>query len=86
MPAHMKGREENLLVGTLRRSLSIPVPSMGHRVHQLLAILCVTLSLALVALGDSDPTQWILPLNPELWQTPWQSWDPFWIWLAYPMM
>jgi hypothetical protein len=28
---------------------------MGHRVRQLLAIICVTSSLALVALGASDP-------------------------------
>jgi hypothetical protein len=57
-----------------------------HQVHQLLATLCVTLSLALVALRGSGPTRWVLPLNPELWQTPRQSWDPFWIWLPYPVM
>jgi hypothetical protein len=58
----------------------------GHQVHQLLATLCVTLSLALVALRGSGPTRWVLPLNLELWQTPQQSWDPFWIWLLYPVM
>jgi hypothetical protein len=26
------------------------------------------------------------PSNPELWQTPRQSWGLFQIWLAYPMM
>jgi hypothetical protein len=31
------------------------IPSMGQRVCQLLAILCVFLSIALVALGGSDP-------------------------------
>jgi hypothetical protein len=60
---------------------------MGHRVRRLLAILCVAYSsIALVALGGSDTTRWGLPSNPELWQTPRQSWDPFWIWLPYPMM
>jgi hypothetical protein len=43
--------------------------------------LMVALSLALVALGGSDQTRQVLPSNPDLWQTPWQSWDPFWIWL-----
>jgi hypothetical protein len=40
---------------------------MGHRVLQLLATFCVALSLALVALGGSDPTRRVLPLNLELW-------------------
>jgi hypothetical protein len=31
-------------------------PLMGPWMHQMLATLCVTLSLSLVALGDSDPT------------------------------
>jgi hypothetical protein len=31
-------------------------PLNGARVHQMLAIVCVALSLALVALGCSDPT------------------------------
>jgi hypothetical protein len=34
--------------------------------RQLLATLCVSLSLALVALGGSDLTQWVLPSNPKL--------------------
>jgi hypothetical protein len=59
---------------------------MGHQVRQLLATLCVTSSQVLVALGGSDPTQRVLPLNPELWQTPQQSWDPFWIRLLHPAM
>jgi hypothetical protein len=62
------------------------VPLMGHRVRQLLATLCVASSLAQVALHDSDLTQWVLPSNPELWQTPHQSWGPFWIQLPYPTM
>jgi hypothetical protein len=56
---------------------------MRHRMRQLLATLCVALSLTLIALGGSDLTQRILPLNPELWQTPRQSCDPFWILLPY---
>jgi hypothetical protein len=51
-----------------------------------LATLSVASSLALVALGDFDLTQQVLPSNPELWQTPRQSWDPFWIQLPYPMI
>jgi hypothetical protein len=42
---------------------------MGHRVRLLLASLCVASSLALVALGGSDPTRRVFPLNPEIWQT-----------------
>jgi hypothetical protein len=38
-------------------------------VRQLLATLCVTSSLTLLALGDCDSTRWVLLLNPELWQT-----------------
>jgi hypothetical protein len=38
--------------------------------RQLLATLCVTSSLALVALGSSDPTCQVLASNPKLWQTP----------------
>jgi hypothetical protein len=56
---------------------------MGHQVHQLLA---TALSLALVALHDSDLTQRVLPSNPKLWQTPRQSWDPFQIRFLYPVM
>jgi hypothetical protein len=40
---------------------------MGRQMHQLLAILCVASSLALVALGGSDLTQLVFPSNPELW-------------------
>jgi hypothetical protein len=58
---------------------------MGSRMCQMLDTLCVALSLTLVALGGSDSTRRILPSNPELWQTPWQLWDPFRIWLPYPM-
>jgi hypothetical protein len=58
---------------------------MGHRVHQLLATLCVASSLALDALGSSNLIQWVLPLNPEPWQTPQQLWGLFWIRLPYPM-
>jgi hypothetical protein len=54
---------------------------MGHQMHQMLATLCVILS---HALGGSDPTWWVLPLDPELWQTP--QWISFWIWLSYPVM
>jgi hypothetical protein len=43
---------------------------MGHRVCQLLATLSIISSLALVAVGSTDPVSWILPLNPKLWQTP----------------
>jgi hypothetical protein len=53
------------------------VPSMGHWMSQLLATLCVALSVALVALSGSDQTQGVLPSNPMLWQTPRQSWGPF---------
>jgi hypothetical protein len=59
---------------------------MGHWMRQLQATLYVYSSLALVALGSFDPTRWVLPLNPELWQTPRQSWGPFWIQLLYPVM
>jgi hypothetical protein len=59
-------------------------PLDGHRVHQLLVTLCVISSLTLVTLGGFDLTQQILPLNPELWQTPRQLWDPFQIQLSYP--
>jgi hypothetical protein len=59
---------------------------MGHRVRQLMAILCVASSLALVALGGSDPTQRVLPSNPKLWQTPQQSLGSFQIWLSYTTM
>jgi hypothetical protein len=50
---------------------------------QLMATLCVSLSLTLVAMDIFDPNQRVLPLNLELWQTPWQSWGPFQIWLSY---
>jgi hypothetical protein len=40
----------------------------------------------LVALDGSDPTQQLLPSNPELWQTPRQLWDPFRIQLLHPAM
>jgi hypothetical protein len=46
----------------------------------------VSSSLTLVAMGSSDPTRRVLPSNLELWQTPQQSWDPFWIRLPYPVM
>jgi hypothetical protein len=59
---------------------------MGHRMYQLLATHCVALSLTLVDVGGSVPTQRVLPLNPMLWQTPRQSLGPFWIWLLYHMM
>jgi hypothetical protein len=39
-----------------------------RQIRQLLATLCVTSSLTLVALGGSDPTQRVLPLNPEHFQ------------------
>jgi hypothetical protein len=42
---------------------------MGHRMRQLLATFCVTLSLTVVALGGSDLTGWVLPSNLVLWQT-----------------
>jgi hypothetical protein len=58
---------------------------MGHRVCQLLATLCVASSLTLVALHGSDLNQ-VLPLNPELWQTPQKLLDLFWIQLLYPTM
>jgi hypothetical protein len=54
--------------------------------RQLLVTLRVTLSLSLVSLGGSDLTRWLLPSNPEFWQIPQQSWDPFLIHLPYPMM
>jgi hypothetical protein len=41
-------------------------PSMGRRMRQLLATICVTLALALVAIGGPDLTQWVLPLNLQL--------------------
>jgi hypothetical protein len=37
---------------------------MGHRMHQLLATLCVASSLALVAMGGSDPTRLIFAFDP----------------------
>jgi hypothetical protein len=40
---------------------------MGRWMHQPLATICVTSALALVALGGPDLTQWVLPLNLELW-------------------
>jgi hypothetical protein len=52
---------------------------MGHRMHQLLATLCVVSSLTMVALGGSDLTQRVLPSNPKFWQTPRQFWDLLWI-------
>jgi hypothetical protein len=43
---------------------------MGRRTRQPLDTLSVASSLSLVSIGSSDPTQRVLPLNPELWQTP----------------
>jgi hypothetical protein len=65
MLAHTKGCEGNPLVGTQIRSLRMTglldgasnAPTAGHP-------LC---HFALVALGSSDPTQRVLPSNPELW-------------------
>jgi hypothetical protein len=81
-----RGVKKTSQLGLRYEALGCRVPSMGHRVRQLPATLCVASSLALVALGGSDPTRWVLPSNLELWQTPQQSWDLFWIWLPYPVM
>jgi hypothetical protein len=56
MPAHMEGCEGNLQARTQIQSLRMLDPSMGSRVHQLLATLCVILSLTLFALDGTDPT------------------------------
>jgi hypothetical protein len=56
---------------------------MGHQVRQLLPTLCVAL---FHALGDSDLVERFLPSNPELWQTPQQSWGLFQIQLWFPAM
>jgi hypothetical protein len=56
MSAHMEGREGNLSVRTQIWSLRMSGPLDGHWMCQLLATLCVASSLALVALGSSDPT------------------------------
>jgi hypothetical protein len=49
MPAHIEGHEGNLPVG------SQIIPSMGLRVCQLLATLCVASFLALFTQGGADP-------------------------------
>jgi hypothetical protein len=54
--AHMEGCEGNLLVGTQIQSLRMSCPFGGPRVCQLLATLCVSLFLALFALGGANPT------------------------------
>jgi hypothetical protein len=56
VPAHIKGREGNHLVGTQIRSLRVRVPFMGLRMGQLLSTPCVTSSLVVVVLGISGPT------------------------------
>jgi hypothetical protein len=40
----------------------------------------------MLQLSGSDPTWWVFPLNPNLWQSPWQKWDPFQLWLLSPTM
>jgi hypothetical protein len=52
MPAHMEGHEGNLPIETQIQSFRVSL--MGHWVCQLLVILCIALSLALVSLGGSD--------------------------------
>jgi hypothetical protein len=59
---------------------------MGHCVHQLLATLCEASSLALLPLGGSNTSRWVLPSITKLWQIPPQSWDLLQVRLPYPMM
>jgi hypothetical protein len=54
--AHTEGCEENLSVETQIQNLRMSDPVIGLWMRQLLPIVCVALSLALVALGGSDPT------------------------------
>jgi hypothetical protein len=59
---------------------------MGHRMRQLLATHCVASSLALVALGSSDLTQWVLPSNTELLADPVIIVGPISDMVSYPVM
>jgi hypothetical protein len=59
---------------------------MGHWVRQLLAALYVTSSLAPVALGGSDLTQWVLPSNTELLADPVIIVGPISDMVSYPVM
>jgi hypothetical protein len=57
MLAHTDGREGNLSTGTQIQKLRMcRSPQWPPRKCQLLATLCVALSLALFALGGADPT------------------------------
>jgi hypothetical protein len=56
MSAHTKGCQGNLLAGTQIQSLRMVDPSMGFRACQLLATLCVAMSLVLFAQGSTDLT------------------------------
>jgi hypothetical protein len=56
MPSHTEEREGNLPSRTQIQTLMMSSPSMMSWVCQLLATLCVTLSLALFALCGADPT------------------------------
>jgi hypothetical protein len=56
MPTHTKGYEGNLSTGTHIQSLRMSALPMGSQVRQLLATLCVALSLTLFALGGADAT------------------------------
>jgi hypothetical protein len=57
MPAHTEGREGNLLVGTQIQCLRMSGPLEGALGVPVLATHCVTLSLALFALGGVDLTR-----------------------------
>jgi hypothetical protein len=50
------GMKETFQLGLIYEALGCQVPSMGPRMRQLLAILCVTSSFALFARGGADPS------------------------------
>jgi hypothetical protein len=53
---HIEGVKENSQSKLKYEAWGCQFSSMGPRMHQMLATLCVTSSLALVALGGRDPT------------------------------
>jgi hypothetical protein len=80
MPAHTTGREGNLPVETLIRSLRMLIPSDGALGAPIAGHHLCRFVPHSGCSGSTDPTQWVLPSNVKLWQTPQQLWDPFWIW------
>jgi hypothetical protein len=57
---------------------------MGHRVHQNVGPPLCRFVPRSSCFGRLRPDRWVLPSNPELWKTPRQSWNLFWIRLPYP--